>query len=34
MVVTVYLDPTNPNGSTISRLNQLKEGGFGPFYGP
>ncbi|KAI4237331.1 MAG: hypothetical protein LQ352_007945 [Teloschistes flavicans] len=34
MVVTVYYDPRNANGSFQSRLEQLEEGVFGPFYQP
>ena len=32
MVVTIYYDPTNPNGSTKDMLDRLQNGGFGPFY--
>ena len=34
MVVTVYLDPLNPQCSTPRLLNGLEDGEFGPFYGP
>lgn len=34
MVITVYLDPANKQGSTKERLNRLQEGHFGPFYQP
>ncbi|KAL9023975.1 MAG: hypothetical protein Q9180_008035, partial [Flavoplaca navasiana] len=34
MVVTVFLDPDNKNGSTKSLLDRLQNGGYGPFYGP
>ncbi|KAL8632951.1 hypothetical protein Q9189_001360 [Teloschistes chrysophthalmus] len=34
MVVTVYCDPRNQQGSNASRLHQLEEGVFGPFYQP
>jgi hypothetical protein len=33
MVVKVYLDTTNPAGSTQDLLKGLQEGDFGPFYG-
>lgn len=33
-VVTVYLDPTNPEWSTEEILGRLQNGEFGPFYGP
>ena len=33
-VVTVYLDPTNPQWSTRENLDRLQNGEFGPFYGP
>ena len=34
MVVTVYIDPRNPQWSTRDLLNSLQAGDFGPFYGP
>ena len=34
MVVTVYLDPLNPQWSTPQLLKGLEDGEFGPFYGP
>ncbi|CAL8584214.1 hypothetical protein XPA_009817 [Xanthoria parietina] len=34
MVVTVFLDPSNKNGSTKGLLDQVQDGYFGPFYGP
>ncbi|KAL8975990.1 MAG: hypothetical protein Q9205_007919, partial [Flavoplaca limonia] len=34
MVVTVFLDPDNKEGSTKSQLDRLQDGGYGPFYGP
>ena len=34
MVVTVYTDPHNEQGSTPHRLDRLQNGDFGPFYGP
>lgn len=33
MVVTIYLDPGNPQHSTEAFLNHLQNGNFGPFYG-
>ncbi|KAL8824534.1 MAG: hypothetical protein Q9170_008125 [Blastenia crenularia] len=34
MVVTVYLDPSNKQGSTAKLLDLLQQGRFGPFYQP
>ncbi|KAI4279707.1 MAG: hypothetical protein L6R38_004961 [Xanthoria sp. 2 TBL-2021] len=34
MVVTVFLDPSNKEFSTKQRLDMLRDGHFGPFYGP
>ncbi len=33
VVVTILYDPINPQHSTRARLDQLQNGGFGPFYG-
>ncbi|CAF9930660.1 hypothetical protein IMSHALPRED_008245 [Imshaugia aleurites] len=32
MVVTIFLDPTNPQGSNAAVLNGLQNGEYGPFY--
>lgn len=32
MVVTIFYDPANPQGSNAALLNRLQDGGFGPFY--
>ena len=32
MVVTIYFDPQNPQGSNMEVLNRLERGDFGPFY--
>ena len=32
MVITIYLDAKNPEWSTKELLDQLQNGGFGPFY--
>ena len=32
MVVTIFFDPTNPQGSNAGLLNRLQAGEFGPFY--
>lgn len=32
MVVTIFFDPANPQGSNAAILNRLQEGEFGPFY--
>ncbi|CAD6577155.1 MAG: hypothetical protein ASARMPREDX12_001324 [Alectoria sarmentosa] len=32
MVVTIFFDPTNPQGSNSALLNRLQNGDFGPFY--
>lgn len=32
MVVTIFYDPTNTEGSTLNVLNRLQNGEFGPFY--
>ena len=32
MVVTIFFDPVNPQGSKAAVLNKLQDGGFGPFY--
>ena len=32
MVVTIFLDPSNPQGSNAATLNRLQTGEFGPFY--
>ena len=34
VVVSIYLDDSNVNGSTIDLLNRLQDGEFGPFFGP
>ena len=34
MIISIYLDPTNTQGSTKEVLNAIKEGNHGPFYGP
>ena len=33
MVITIYLDPGNPQ-STRANLDNLERGVYGPFYGP
>ena len=33
MVVSVFLDPDNKEGSTQFLLDYLQDGAFGPFYG-
>ena len=32
MVVTIFLDPSNPQGSNRDELDKLEKGEFGPFY--
>ena len=32
MVVTIFFDPANPQGSNANQLNRLQNGDFGPFY--
>ena len=32
MVITVFFDPTNPEGSNPMSLNKLQNGDFGRFY--
>lgn len=32
LIVKVYTDPANPEGSTLEMLNGLRDGRFGPFY--
>ena len=34
MTVTVYYDPSNPDGSNKELLDGIQEGKDGPFYGP
>lgn len=33
MVISVFLDPMNPQHSSSALLDQLQNGDFGPFYG-
>ena len=32
MVVTIFFDPMNSQGSNATLLNRLQDGAFGPFY--
>lgn len=32
MVVTIFFDPSNPQGSNAAQLNRLQDGALGPFY--